>query len=223
MMTAHSASAPLIYGITGASGTRLAFHLLKQLLIAGQSLYVVTSDKALLVASDELGLKLGAIRLEERPQALVEWLHLPASCVEQLRWFSDKDVGAAPASGTHLCRGMIVAPCSMGTLAKIAAGFADTLLTRSADVCLKERRPLVLLPRETPLNAIHLENMLKLSRLGVHLLPPMLAFYQSAFDSVDGQLDYISGKVLDYFDLPHTLYPRWAGIGQREEVKSPMK
>jgi 4-hydroxy-3-polyprenylbenzoate decarboxylase len=216
MTLAPSPPKPLVLGITGASGTRLGLSLLTNLLLAKQPVYLVPTQKALLVMSQELPDLLEAelvkAPLAQRPALLCHALGLPAEAAALLHWFSDANVGDKPASGTHLTRGMIVAPCSMGTLAKIAHGISDTLLTRSADVTLKEHRPLILMPRETPLNSIHLKNMLSLSEMGVRLIPPMLAFYSPEFATLEGQLAYLSGKVLDQLGIEHTLHTRWQGL-----------
>ena len=123
--------------------------------------------------------------------------------------FSDeKNMAASVSSGTHRVDGMIVVPCSMKTLSAIANGYDDTLVARAAGVTIKESRKLVLVVRETPLSAIHLENMLKLSRLGVVILPPVTEFYTSP-KTIDDIIDHGVGKCLDQFGLEHDLYPRW--------------
>ena len=120
----------------------------------------------------------------------------------------EQNMASSVSSGTHKVDGMIVAPCSMKTLSAIANGFDDTLIARAAGVTLKESRKLVLMVRETPLSAIHLENMLKLSRLGVVILPPVMEFYTKP-KSIDDMINHGVGKCLDQFDLEHSLYPRW--------------
>lgn len=123
--------------------------------------------------------------------------------------FSDeKNMAASVSSGTHKVDGMIISPCSMKTLSAIANGYDDTLVARAAGVTIKEARKLVLMVRETPLSAIHLENMLKLSRLGVVILPPVTEFYTSP-NTVDDIINHGVGKCLDQFDLEHNLYSRW--------------
>ncbi|MFH1153101.1 MAG: flavin prenyltransferase UbiX [Pseudomonadota bacterium] len=122
--------------------------------------------------------------------------------------FGPDDVGAPPASGSFRHSGMVVAPCSMKTLAAIASGMADTLITRAADVALKEKRPLILLPRETPLNLIHLENMVRACRAGATIMPPSPSFYSGA-SGADGLADTVVARVLDHLGLDHDLVPRW--------------
>lgn len=120
----------------------------------------------------------------------------------------EKNMAASVSSGTHRVDGMVVAPCSMKTLSAIANGYDDTLVARAAGVTIKESRRLVLMVRETPLSAIHLENMLKLARLGVVILPPVTEFYTKP-KSIDDMINHGVGKCLDQFGLEHDLYPRW--------------
>ena len=122
--------------------------------------------------------------------------------------YEENDIAANIASGSFKVDGMIVAPCSMKTLSSIANGYSDNLITRTADVQIKQQRKLVLVPRESPLNAIHLENMLKLSRLNVWIIPPMLCYYIKP-KSVDELTDNAVGRILDAFDIEHELYKRW--------------
>ena len=124
--------------------------------------------------------------------------------------YRSDDIAAAPASGSFLCEGMIVAPCSMKTLSAIANSYTDDLLTRAADVVLKERRTLVLLPRETPLHAGHLRNMLHVAEMGGVILPPVPAFYHKP-RSIEDIVDHSIGKTLDIFRIEHTLFERWQG------------
>ena len=124
--------------------------------------------------------------------------------------YDPSDMAAGPSSGSFLTMGMVVVPCSMKTLATIAAGASDNLLTRSADVCLKERRRLVLVPRETPLNLIHIRNMETVTLAGATVLPPVPAFYHRP-QSIDDLLKHTAGKVLDQFDIEHQLFKRWSG------------
>ena len=121
---------------------------------------------------------------------------------------NEKNMASSVSSGTHKVDGMIVAPCSMKTLSAIANGYDDTLVARAAGVTIKESRKLILMVRETPFSAIHLENMLKLSRIGVVILPPVTEFYTKP-QTIDDIVNHGVGKCLDQFDLEHNLYPRW--------------
>ena len=198
---------PVVVGLTGASGSILGFRLVKCLLEANQPVEMVLSQKSLPVIHEELDLKLSAG--PDRVPQLLGYLNLPEDKAALLRFFDNNDLGAACSSGSHLTRGMVIIPCSMGTLGRIAAGVTDNLVARSADVALKEQRKLILVPRECPLNAIHLKNMLTLSQCGAVILPPMLTFYRKDFHSLDGQINYTIGKVLDHLGQEHTLHQRW--------------
>ena len=123
----------------------------------------------------------------------------------------EKNMASSVSSGTHQIDGMIVAPCSMKTLSAIANGYDDTLIARAAGVTIKESRKLILMARETPFSAIHLENMLKLSRLGIVILPPVTEFYTKP-KSIDDIVNHGVGKCLDQFDIEHNLYPRWGSF-----------
>ncbi len=184
---------PYIVAMTGASGSVYGVRLLQALSEAGVSVELVISDTAKIVMKEELG---GAARFPE------------ASRLLHIHEF--KDFTAPIASGSYPTEGMVIIPCSMGTLGAIASGLSQNLIHRAADCTLKEGRRLVLVPRETPLSAIHLENMLKLSRLGVRIVPPMPAFY-GAQQTVSDLVDFVVGKVLDQMGIAHALYPRWIG------------
>ncbi|THF78371.1 UbiX family flavin prenyltransferase [Cohnella fermenti] len=190
-----------VVGWTGASGAVYGVKLCKELLAAGIEVHLVVSDAGWRVLKEELGWDAA-----RRKEALAEGLGLDESSA--LKFYPFGDIGAAIASGSFLCEGMVVVPCSMGTLSAIAHGSADNLLTRSADVALKEGRPLLLVPRETPLHAIHLENMLKLARLGVRIVPAMPAFYHGP-QTLEDAVDFVVGKVLDGMNVPHRLFRRW--------------
>ncbi len=122
--------------------------------------------------------------------------------------YDGEDLASSISSGSFLFQGMVIIPCSMKTLAAVARGYSDNLITRAADISIKEGRKLILVPRETPLNAIHLENMLKLSRLGVVILPPMPAFYIKPSD-IDDLINHTIGKILDHLNIDNNLYQRW--------------
>jgi 4-hydroxy-3-polyprenylbenzoate decarboxylase len=183
-------------GITGASGHAYAERLLRALTAAGAQ-----------VLRHELGVDAGAggERLQE---ALAHWLG--RNVAESIRAYPCDAIGAPPASGTALGGGVVVVPCSMGTLARIAAGFSSNLVERAADVALKEGRPLVLVPRETPLSEIHLENMLRLARLGACVLPAMPGWYHRP-RSLDDLVAHVTGKILDRLGVEHAVGARWSG------------
>ena len=187
---------PYIVAITGASGVIYGIRLLEVLAEQKLPVELVISDTAKIVMREELGID----------------MTYPTSEVGLgLRHIHDfHDFTAPIASGSYPTEGMVVVPCSMGTLGAIASGLSQNLIHRAADCTIKEGRKLILVPRETPLSAIHLENMLKLSRLGVRIVPAMPAFY-SGQQSVGELIDFMVGKVLDQMSIPHALYPRWVG------------
>jgi len=191
-----------VVGMTGASGAVYGVELVRALLEREYEVHLVISDAGWRVLRDELGWDAA-----RRSDALAAAFGSPPER-GVLVHYPPNDVGAAIASGSFRCRGMAVVPCSMGTLAAIATGAADNLLTRAAAVAMKEGRPLILVPRETPLSAIHLENMLKLARLGVRMIPAMPAFYTKPRDLTD-VVRFMVGKVLDQMGIDHELYPRW--------------
>lgn len=189
-----AAALRLIVAITGASGAIYGVRLLQQLRALGAiETHLLISAAGVLTAHQELGLKRGAI------EALAHQVHNVA------------DIGASIASGSFQGAGMVVAPCSMKTLAAIAHGMADNLITRAADVCLKERRRLVLLTREAPLNLAHIRNMEAVTLMGGVIFPPVPAFYQRPA-SIEAMVDHTLARVLDLFAVTHALAPRWPGM-----------
>ena len=184
---------PLIIGITGASGAIYGIELLKALKHAGVETHLVVSKTAQITLAHETEYSL--------PQ-----LHALATHIH-----SANDLSASIASGSFKTAGMIVAPCSMRTLAEIAQASSTTLLTRAADVTLKERRRLVLMVRETPLHSAHLRNMLAVSDMGGIIAPPVPAFYSKPSTLADMVL-HTTGRILDLFDIPHALVRRWDGV-----------
>ena len=173
---------PAIIGITGASGSVLARAAIDRLLATGVPVIATASSAARMVWQEEMDESFGA--------ALERWTDS-----EDFAYYAAADLRAPIASGTFPTLGMAIVPCSMATVAAIAHGLADNLVRRAADVCLKERRPLVLVPRETPLNAIHLENMASLARLGVTILPPEPPFYLAP-KTIDDVVDFVVQRVL---------------------------
>jgi 4-hydroxy-3-polyprenylbenzoate decarboxylase len=185
----------LIVGITGATGTIFGVRLLQMLHGSGIETHLVMS-------------KWGARTLLHETEYNVEQVQRLAT-----QSYPVGDQGAPISSGSFLTLGMVIAPCSMGTLGSIANGLADNLIHRAADVILKERRKLVLVVRESPMHEIHLENMLKLSRMGVVILPPVPAFYNHP-QSLDDMVNHVTMRILDQFDIHLDVMNRWDGVMQ---------
>lgn len=202
---------PYIVAMTGASGAAYGIRVVRALTEMGQKVALVISEAARLVIREEIRERPDSF---VRPEAL-ETLFGP-SVRNRLEVYSPRDFTAPIASGSYPTAGMIIVPCSMGTLGAVASGLSQNLIHRAADCVLKEGRRLILVPRETPLSAIHLENMLKLARLGVRMVPAMPGFYSGAY-SMDDMVDFMAGKILDQLDLAHTLYPRWTGLAAADE------
>jgi flavin prenyltransferase len=194
---------PLILAISGASGSVYGMTLAKMILEASVPLHLIISHSSVQIMEQETGIK------------IKNWLE---SCKElgNLTVHDIKDFSASIASGSFRTRGMIIAPCSMGSLARIASGISSSLIERAADVCLKERRTLILMARETPLSLIHLENMLSLTKAGAVIMPPVPAFYSSP-RTLNEMVEHTVFRVLDQFDfeLPDSF--RWkASISESE-------
>jgi len=192
--------------LTGASGMPYGLRLLECLLAAGCHVQLLYSQAAQVVARQEMGLDLPS-RPADAKAALLARL-IAAVDPEKLSIFGREEWFAPVASGSNPPDAMVVCPCSMGTLAAIAQGLADNLIERAADVVLKEGRRLILVPRETPLSAIHLENMLRLARAGAVVLPPNPGFYHHP-ESVADIIDFVVARILDQLAIPHTLIQRW--------------
>jgi 4-hydroxy-3-polyprenylbenzoate decarboxylase len=189
----------LIVAITGATGAIYGVQLLRRLReLPGIETHLLLSSAGVLNVYQELDMKRGDV------EALAHVVH------------NVNDIGASVASGSFATAGMVVAPCSMKTLGAIANGLADNLIARAADVCLKERRRVVLLARETPLNLAHIRNMEAVTLMGGVIFPPVPAFYQRP-GSLEEMVDHTLARVLDLFDIEHDLAPRWSGQvgGQR--------
>jgi 4-hydroxy-3-polyprenylbenzoate decarboxylase len=193
--------------LTGASGMPYALRLLESVLGAGHTVYLVYSQAAQFVAAQEMGFNLPT-KTAEAHRVLVERIGCRP---EQLMVFAREDWNAPIASGTGAADAMVVCPCTMGALAAIAHGLSDNLIERAADVMLKEGRKLILVPRETPFSAIHLENMLKLSRMGAVMLVPNPGFYHLP-KSVDDMVDFVVAKILDQLGIAHQLVEKWGSV-----------
>ncbi len=193
----------IIVAITGASGARYALRLIERLAARGRRLHLLVSDAGRIVLEHEAGLA-----LSDDPEIIAQGIAAATRArPELIRAWGKADWFSPAASGSAGIGHMIIAPCSMGTLARIACGASDNLIERAADVMLKERRNLVLVPRETPLSAIHLENMLKLARLGALILPAMPGFYHKA-ETVEDLVDFMVERMLDHLDAGDTAR-RW--------------
>lgn len=193
--------------LTGASGMGYAMRLLEILLQGGHTVYLVYSQAAQFVAKQELDFALPA-KVSEARVALIERYRCRP---EQLQVFAREDWLAPIASGTGATDAMVVCPCTMGALSAIANGASDNLIERAADVMIKEGRKLILVPRETPLSPIHLENMLKLSRIGVVMLAANPGFYHQP-TTVQQVVDFIVAKILDQLGVEHSLMARWGEV-----------
>ena len=197
---------PFALAITGASGAPYAVRLLEQLIERGAPVDVMISAPGQIVLGMETSLKLPG-----RPAEIQRALSERCGAAEgQLRVFGREEWTAPLASGSNAPRAMVVCPCTTGTLASIAAGTSSNLIERAADVTIKEGRKLLLVPRETPFSAIHLENMLKLARLGVVILPPSPGFYQRT-SSINDLVDFVVARILDQLGMENDLAPRWGG------------
>ena len=196
----------LVVGITGASGSIYGIRLIETLLDLGYTVHLVVFNAGWHVLKEEMDWD-----VTNRENILQEKFgHRDGVLI----YHPVSDIGASIASGSYLAEGMIIMPCSMGTLSSIANGSSDNLMSRAADVMMKEGRTLILVPRETPLHAIHLENMLKLSRLGVRMIPAMPAFYYKP-QSMEDLILFLVGKVLDSLRIPHQLFTRWGEPDER--------
>jgi 4-hydroxy-3-polyprenylbenzoate decarboxylase len=189
---------------TGASGMPYGVRLVECLIKAGVRVWLIYSQAAQIVAKQEMGLVLPT----QPREAQRFFAEMFGAKKDQLSVFGRDDWNAPLASGSNPPDAYVICPCTMGTLAEVAAGMARDLVTRGADVVLKEGRKLILVPRETPFSAIHLENMLKLTRAGAVILPPNPGFYHHPQD-VQGVVDFVVARILDQLGVPHQLVARW--------------
>ncbi len=183
----------LTVAITGASGAGYARRLLRAIPRRDYDVWLVSSEAGRLVYESETGLALN----DDLPP--------------EVHVYEESDFTAPIASGSFPCAGMVIVPCTMGTLGAIAAGLSQNLIHRAADVCLKERRPLILVPRETPLNRVHLANMLKAAEAGAIILPAMPGFYHRP-RSIEDIIDFVVARILDQLGIAHNLVEPWTGL-----------
>ena len=202
-----SAPLPVVVAITGASGAPYAVRLLEALVTAAQPVWLIVSSHGLRLLQTESAVG-GVEALRERVGA--------AAWDRSVRLFDDGDRGALPASGSVRTAGMVICPCSMGTVAALAHGTSRSLVERAADVALKERRRLVVVPRETPYSEIHLENLLRLTRAGAIVLPASPGFYHRP-TRIEELVDFVVARILDHLGVRHEVAPRWDGEPARTE------
>lgn len=196
--------APVSFGITGASGAPYAVRLLQALNELGVPVRLIVSQYGMRLLAEESGI----VGTDALRAATGDW--------SRVELYTSTDRGGTPASGSSPSRGMVICPCSMGTLGSIAAGTSRNLVERAADVALKERRPLILVPRETPLSLIHLENMVRLTRAGATVLPAAPGFYHRP-ESVAELVDFVVARVLDHLGVEHGIGRRWRS-GERPQA-----
>lgn len=198
-----SDSRPITVVITGASGSVYGVRLIEHLLRVGKSINLLISDPGFIVLEEEMGLN-----WKGDEKLVNETVRSYFNAGDALTYFDNSNYFSPLASGSSGRGTMVIAPCSMGTVGRIASGISANLIERAADVVLKEKGNLVLLPRETPLNVIHLENMLKLSRMGVRIVPAMPGFYHKP-QTMDDLIDFVIGKLLDQIGIDHDLVNKW--------------
>lgn len=204
---ATDAAAPIVLAITGASGAPYAVSLLEALAAAQRRVSLIVSGHGLrLLATESDIATIDALRLRVGAEAWDRYV----------RVYDDGDRGAAPASGSSRHAAMVICPCSMGTLAAVSLGTSRSLVERAADVMLKERRPLILVPRETPYSAVHLENMLRVTRAGAIVLPASPGFYHRP-TSIDDLVRFVVARVLDLLGVDQQLVPRWGEAAEAPE------
>lgn len=194
-----------IIGITGASGAIYGMRLIEECLKAGHEIFLTITKSGRIVIKEELNLDLD-LNVEMIEARLLDYFKVSK---DVFTYYDIDHISSAIASGSFRTDGMIVAPCSMSTVSAIAQGSSNNLLERAADVILKEGKPMILIPRETPLSAIHLENLLKLARLGVKIIPPMPSFYTHP-KTVDDIVNNTVGRILDQLNIEHNLCKRWS-------------
>lgn len=192
---------PIVFGITGASGAPYAIRLLQQIVAASRPVSLIVSSHGFRLMETETDIK----SMEDLRSAVG-----PDAWDDFVTPYTNADRGAPPASGSAVSAGMVVCPCSMGTLSAISTGASRSLIERAADVALKERRKLILVPRETPLSAIHLQNMLRLARAGAVVLPAAPGFYHRP-EQISDLVDFVVARVMDQLGVAHTLGKRWDG------------
>jgi 4-hydroxy-3-polyprenylbenzoate decarboxylase len=197
---------PIVLAITAASGIIFGIKILEFLLKNEYKVELIISQHAYYIAKQELDLEL-THDSEIIRKNILNFLNLDDEKSLLKVWLND-ELWAGPASGSYNTSGMIIAPASMASIAAIASGFAENLITRASDVIIKEKRELVIVPRETPFSSIHLENMLKLSNIGAKIVPPIVGFY-AHIQAIEDYINFVVGKILDSCAISNNLYKRW--------------
>ncbi len=192
-----------IVAITGASGSIYGIRLIEGLLKSKHKVHLVISKQAFSIIKIETGINWTGNTASEIEKKIQKYFSS-----KNIKYYSENNLSAPFSSGSFITDGMFVVPCSMKTLSGIANGYANSLIERAADVMLKEGRRLILSPREMPFSAVHLENMLKLARLGVKIIPPVPAFYQKP-KNIKDIIDFVVGKILDSAEVRHNIFKRW--------------
>jgi len=195
-----------VFAITGATGQAIGLRVLRELAQTSE-LHVLISGQSFSIIRDETGNDFSGGSPEEITGKIRAFAGSDNIC-----YYDEKNFAAPVSSGSFRTDGMFVVPCSMKSLAGIANGYSSSLVERAADVVIKEGRSLVLAPREMPFSAIHLENMLKLARLGVKIAPPVMGFYHRP-QTIEEMIDFAAGKILDAMGVEHNIYRRWEGKG----------
>lgn len=200
-----------VIGITGASGSIYAARTIEHLLALGHQVHICMTQAGKLVTNSELSWEIGQDMPADKAEA---WLKQYFGHAEQLHYYDIRAIGAKIASGSFPVDGMAVVPCSMGTLSAISHGTSGNLLERAADVCLKERRKLLLVPREAPYNRIHLENMLRLTDCGAVIIPASPGFYENP-KTLEELVDFFVIRLLDQFGIHEAKERRWKGMSEQ--------
>ena len=195
-----------VVAISGASGSIYGIRLVNELVTSEADIHLCLSNQSFSIIKTETGVDLSGISAQEIQERVRKYFNS-----EKINYYGNGNLAAPISSGSFKTDGMFVVPCSMKTLAGIANGYAGNLIVRAADVVMKEGRKLILSPREMPFNTIHLENMLKLSRMGVTIAPPIPAFYQKP-ENIDNIIEFVVGKLMDSAGIEHNLFKRWDGV-----------
>lgn len=193
-----------VFALTGATGSILGIRVLREIVKISE-IHLVISSQSFPIIRQETGIDWYGDKEEDVQGKVRESL-----CSDNIHYYHEMNLSAPVSSGSFKTEGMFIVPCSMKTLSGVANGYTENLIQRTADVTIKEGRPLILSPREMPFSAIHLENMLKLARLGVKIAPPVMGFYHGP-RTIEDMIDFAAGKILDLMGIEHDIFKRWGG------------